>query len=85
MPAIARTTDTISHGGIITGGSPTTKADGKAIARIGDNAQCSIHGAQIISSGSSTVKADNKFVARIGDNISCGATITSGSPSVSAN
>lgn len=72
---------TLSHGGTVTAGSPVTKAISIPIARVGDPATCSSHGATTITTGSTTVKdTDGKFVARITSLTACGATITSGSP-----
>lgn len=81
-PACARVTDTISHGGAITSGSPNVFANFLAVARFGDSVTCDIHGSQTISSASAISKANFLGIARVGDSISCGATITSGSPNV---
>lgn len=80
MAAAARVGDPISHVGTITAGSPTTLVDGLALARTGDPANCSLHGAVTITGGSGTALDDGKAVARVGDALSCGATITAGSP-----
>lgn len=83
MAKLARVGDATSHGGAISAGSPTAKADGLAVARLGDAVTCPIHsGAQTITSASSAVKADGIYVARVGDSVSCGATISAGSPTV---
>lgn len=79
MPALARVTDTHSHGGSITSGSSVVTDNGLAVARIGDSITCPIHGMQTIVSGSSTVTADGRYVAIVGSICSCGATVTTGS------
>jgi uncharacterized Zn-binding protein involved in type VI secretion len=80
MAAKARVTDTISHGGPIVSGSPNVLCNGLAVARLGDEVICAIHGQQSITSGSSDVLTNGIPTARVGDSISCGATIVSGSP-----
>ena len=85
MPGVARVGDAISHGGSITTGSAKVFADGFPVARIGDSANCSVHGAVVITDGSSNVFAEGLGVARIGDSLSCGATIVSGSVKVFAD
>lgn len=81
MAKAARVGDATSHGGAISAGSPTTKVDGLAVARLGDAVTCPLHaGAQTITSASSIAKADGIGIARVGDSISCGATISAGSP-----
>lgn len=84
MAAVARIGDSLSHGGSITGGSPDVTVAGAQVARIGDAAQCAIHGTVTITSGSAVATADRQAIARVGDTCSCGATITSGASSVSA-
>lgn len=82
MQPVARHSDHISHGGSITGAcSPSTRADGLAVARLNDTVTCNIHSTQHIVSASTIRLADGLGVARLGDLISCGATITTGSPS----
>lgn len=85
MPPVARIGDTGSHGGTITTGSPTTKLDGRRVARVGDTYMCALHGAQIITSGVNSFPMEKKPVAVIGSSTSCGAVITSGSPTMSAD
>ncbi len=82
--SLARLGDPISHGGRITAGSGTMSVDALPVARKGDPALCTLHGAQTITGGSTIMSADGKAVARVGDAISCGATITGGSPTVVA-
>src|SRR6185312_3383657 len=76
--AVARVGDPITHGGSVTAGSPTVKANGLAVARVGDAVNCAVHGAQTITgTGASTaVKANGIGIARLGTSISCGATIS---------
>lgn len=85
MPGTARVNDTISHGGSITGGSPTFSANGRPVARLSDPVECAIHGAQTITSASTNVSAQSRGIARLGDSISCGAVITSASTNVAVN
>lgn len=81
MPMVARLGDPSNHGGTIISASPTTFADGKAVARAGDLHSCPIqgHGITPLSSAAVTL-ADGKRVVRVGDTAACGAVITSGSP-----
>lgn len=81
MPGVARKGDSGSHGGSIITGSPTGKADGKEIVRVGDLYACPIHGINPIASGSGSYTLDGRKVARLGDRTQCGAVITSGSGS----
>ncbi len=85
MPAVLRVGDVGSHGGPISTGSTTSKADGIAIARNGDNYECAIHGLQTLEcTGQST--ADGKIIATVGKTTAtCGATFSSGSTNVTAN
>lgn len=83
MPACARITDAISHGGAIDRvGQDSVLCNGLAVARQTDQATCAIHGDVVITGGSLTVFAEGKRVARVGDSVSCGAVIVTGSPSV---
>ena len=84
MAAVARIGDGLSHGGNITGGSPDVRVVGAQVARVGDAAQCAIHGAVTITTGSAVSLADAKRIARVGDACSCGATITSGAGTVAS-
>lgn len=77
--AVARVGDALSHGGSITSGSPNWNCNGIAIARVGDTANCSVHGLVTITTGSPQWTVNGKAMARIGSVCSCGATITSGS------
>ena len=76
-------------GGIITGGSGTTNADGIPVARVGDSVLCLCgfgHTSTIVS-GSGTTNADGISVARIGDSVAGPyiATIVSGSGTSNAD
>lgn len=84
MQPVARIGDGLSHGGSVTGGSPDVIADGAYVARIGDTADCAVHGPVTISTGSTVMFADGKGVARVGDSCSCGATITTGAAGVAS-
>jgi len=85
MPAIARIADQGSHGGVIVSASPDVFADGRGVARIGDQYACPIHGTNPIVTGSPDVFANGRAVARVGDATACGATIVTGSPTVLCN
>jgi uncharacterized Zn-binding protein involved in type VI secretion len=85
MPAVARLGDASSHGGTIISASGNLTADGKGVARAGDQHSCPISGHGITAlSSSSTVTNGGKSVVRVGDTAACGAVINSGSPTVSA-
>ena len=79
MPALARVTDSHSHGGTIITGSLVVTDNGLQVARIGDAITCPIHGAGTIIGGSTVVFADGMGVAVVGSLCSCGAEITTGS------
>jgi len=85
MPRFQRIGDSSTHGGATVTGSPTTHADGKKVARVGDKFMCPIHGMQTHVSGSPTTHADGRKIARVGDLISCGAVCTGASPTTSAD
>lgn len=80
MPAVARLGDPGSHGGAIISASPTTTADGKKVARVGDMYGCPRHGPNPITTGSNSFPVDNKKCAHVGSQTACGAIITAGSP-----
>jgi uncharacterized Zn-binding protein involved in type VI secretion len=75
MPEAAYVTTGLSHGGSVIEGSPNVYVNGKAIARLGDAASCSLHGLTQISSASSTTTANGLPVARLGDSCACGAIL----------
>lgn len=85
MPPIARLGDPGSHGGGVITGSPTGKADGRPIARVGDTYACPVHGPNPIIEGSGRFRLDGSPVARQGDRTACGARIASGSPTFSSD
>lgn len=87
MPKVARVGDTSDHGGHIVAGSPTTFADGIAVARIGDDHYCPIPGhgtTPIVSTPNTNTKADGLLVAVVGAEADCGAIINVGSPTTNA-
>lgn len=72
--------DNTSHGGTVLEGSPTTRAEGKPIARVGDKVSCPIKGhggTTTIASGDPTTLIDGRPAARVGDKTACGATLIS--------
>lgn len=75
MPLIAREGDSISHGGSIIEGSPDVYAEARAVARVGDQVLCSLHGLVAITSGAATVYANGRLVAVDGSLCSCGAQV----------
>ncbi len=86
MSAVARLGDASSHGGTIISASSNLSADGKGVARAGDQHSCPISGHGITPlSSSSTNTNGGKSIVRVGDTAGCGAVITAGSPTVSAS
>lgn len=72
--------DKTDHGGVVLTGSPTTKIDGKPVARIGDTVSCPQKGhggTTTIVTGSSNMDLDGRKAARHGDKTACGATLLS--------
>lgn len=67
--------DTHTHGGKVTVGAPTSQTNEKAIARVGDPAQCEIHGSTTIATGDPNVRVQGRSAARDGDKLACGATL----------
>jgi uncharacterized Zn-binding protein involved in type VI secretion len=70
--------DQTSHGGVVTHGAPTSKINGKAIARVGDKVTCPKKGhggTTTIVSGDPDFTIDGKAAARHGDKTACGATL----------
>jgi uncharacterized Zn-binding protein involved in type VI secretion len=78
MPSVpvVRVGDSLSHGGSVTAGSPTTKSEGAPIARVGDACTCNIHGSTTISTGSPLLKDNGVAVALDGAAAACGASIS---------
>lgn len=75
------TGDVTDHGGTVVGGATTTDANGRRIARIGDQVTCPRKGhggTTVIVSGDPTVVIDGSPVARHGDVTACGAVLISG-------
>ncbi len=64
----------LSHGGSVTSFSPNVKVNGKFVVRLGDRAQCSIHGSVTVSSASG-FKSNGIKTALEGDTCSCGAVL----------
>ena len=80
MPAVARLTDTGSHGGAIVTGSPNCLVNGLPVARVGDTYACPIHGGNPITSGAPAAFVNGRNIAHVGSKTACGATIVTGSP-----
>ncbi len=75
------TGDATDHGGTVIGGAATTDANGRRIARVGDQVTCPQKGhggTTVIVSGDPTVVIDDSPVARHGDVTACGAVLISG-------
>lgn len=80
MPSIARIGDHLSHGGEVLEGSDNVLANGRGVARLGDQVWCSKHGLQPIASGcSATVLTNGRPTAMTGSRAACGAMILSDS------
>ncbi len=89
MPAAARVGDASSHPGVISGpGVTTVVINGQPAAVVGDTHTCSMpppagpHPPTPIANGSGTVFISGRPAARVGDTAGCGASISSGSPTV---
>lgn len=81
---VARKGDEIDHGGRIVEGSSNLTINGLPCARVGDKAQCDVHGLVTITTGSPTGRRNQgRLIARVTSLCSCGAKIVSGSPNVS--
>jgi uncharacterized Zn-binding protein involved in type VI secretion len=72
MPAAARMTDPLSHGGTITSGEPLVLIGHLPAARLSDSITCATHGPGVIVTSSGTVMIGNSFAARLGDQGACG-------------
>lgn len=71
--------DATSGGGKVLTGSPDTDIEGKAVARIGDQATCAACGGVFsISTGDATFQVDGASVARHGDFLTCGHQLVAG-------
>lgn len=62
--------------GVLVSGSPTTKANGISICRVGDEGVCDEHGPTTVAQGSLILVDNGQPVARLGDAMGCGAIIT---------
>lgn len=89
MPAVARMSDTTTHGGTIVGpGEPTVLIGGMPAAVMGDNHVCSLppnsHQPTVspFLVGSTTVLIGGKPAIRVGDTCLCGAGAAVGEPTV---
>jgi len=78
MPDIIRLNDPTSHGGKVTAVAATPfTVGGIAVACIGDECACPIHGDGTIVEGEPMHKINGKSVAYNGHKTSCGATLIS--------
>ena len=86
MIGIARLGDTSDHGGTIITGSATFLANGLKGCIDGDLHSCPIrdHGVTAIN-GTANFTSNDKRGIKVGDRAGCGATITTGSPSISTD
>ena len=91
MPPVARVGDRTTcplagHvGGVIVEGSPTVRANGRPVARVGDKIACGCGTTDTIVTGAETVRADGRPKARVGSRTAHGGTVVTGSPNVSAD
>jgi uncharacterized Zn-binding protein involved in type VI secretion len=86
LSPVARLGDTSSHGGTIISASTHKTADGRGIARSGDDHSCPLPGHGITALSATSVNTcDGRQIVRIGDVAGCGAVISSGSPVVSSH
>ena len=77
MSSPVRIGDGLSHGGSVTGGSPTVIFGGIAVSRHGDSAMCAKHGSVSIQGGcSNRVTANGIPIALDGATCSCGASVS---------
>ncbi|MFM7024977.1 MAG: PAAR domain-containing protein [Limnohabitans sp.] len=69
--------DATSHGGEVISGSPTSRIDGKAIARVGDKVSCPIqgHGTNAIVEGDPGLLVDGLPAALEGHKTECGCSL----------
>lgn len=67
--------DQTSHGGTVVEASVQSFTGNRAIARVGDQVTCPIHGNTVIASGDANVIIDGAAVARAGDTTACGAVL----------
>ncbi|WP_250503737.1 PAAR domain-containing protein [Caballeronia sp. AZ7_KS35] len=83
MKSPIREYDKLEHGGEVTSGSPFTMFMGRRLARVGDSAQCDLHGNTMIAEG------DTRFPDRDGQpyamhhhRCACGCRLISSLPNV---
>ncbi|MGW8391177.1 PAAR domain-containing protein [Pseudoduganella sp. HUAS MS19] len=67
--------DKTSHGGKVISGSPEHDIEGKAIARLGDEVDCPLHGVNQIVTAHKTLMAGDKPVAVEGCETECGCKL----------
>ena len=74
--------DTTSHGGVVISGSPTTTAQGRPIARVGDMVTCPLCKPHVfpIVEGLSMFTDNYMAVALQGHKTACGATLIAAAP-----
>ncbi len=78
MRKVIRKNDPTSHGGQVSGVSaPHFIVGGKAVARLGDQCTCPLHGDGSITEGDPHHTIDGIAVAYEGHKTSCGATLLS--------
>jgi len=77
MPLIVRRGDAGSHGGSVVTGAEKWRAEGAAIARVGDLYACPLHGVNPIVEGSPRWRCEDADIARHGDRTACGAALIS--------
>lgn len=78
MPNVIRLDDPTSHGGKVTSVAATHfTVSGKAVASVGDQCSCPIHGNGTITEGDPLHTINGVAVAYDGHRTSCGATLTS--------
>jgi uncharacterized Zn-binding protein involved in type VI secretion len=67
--------DSHSHGGKVVSSTTPGFVDGLAVACVGDNATCHIHGNVTIVDNDGTMYFLGRKAAREGDKLSCGASL----------
>lgn len=76
MRTVAVVGDRLTHGAEIMTGSPTRKANGRPVARLGDIVKCPLHGKQtIVTCSGGMPLTDGLLTAHEGATASCGAII----------
>lgn len=78
MKDTATVGDACTHGAVVIEGSPDVKADGKAVARLGDKVNCPTHGInKIVDVEGGMPKANGLPIAHNGAKTACGAVLQS--------